>query len=94
MLIEICHFINSFSVKLYFVLKKKYHLVIETIHCVIQEVLIYLLTACNNYSACFYINYRSSHRKCSVRKGVFKNSAKPTGKHLWLLYRTPQGVWN
>ena len=53
MLLDMCHFINSFSVKLYFVLKKKYHLFIETIHCVIQEILMYLLTAYNNYSTCF-----------------------------------------
>ena len=26
--------------------------------------------------------YRSSHRRCSVRKGVVKNFAKFTGKHL------------
>ena len=26
--------------------------------------------------------YRSSHRSCSVRKGVLKNFAKFTGKHL------------
>ena len=28
----------------------------EIIHCIIQEILIYLLTACNNYSTCFYMN--------------------------------------
>ena len=28
------------------------------------------------------IIYRSSHRRCSVKKGVFKNFAKFTGKHL------------
>ena len=27
-------------------------------------------------------NFRSSHRRCSVRKGVFSNFAKFTGKHL------------
>ena len=26
--------------------------------------------------------FKSSHRKCSVRKGVLKNFAKSTGKHL------------
>ena len=26
--------------------------------------------------------YRSSHRRCSVRKGVLRNIAKFTGKHL------------
>ena len=26
---------------------------------------------------------RSSHRSCSVRKGVLRNFAKFTGKHLW-----------
>ena len=31
-----------------------------------------------------YIDYicRSSHRRCSVKKGVLKNFAKFTGKHL------------
>ena len=28
----------------------------ETIHYVIQEIIIYLLTAYNNYSTCFYMN--------------------------------------
>ena len=27
-------------------------------------------------------SFRSSHRRCSVRKGVFRNFAKFTGKHL------------
>ena len=27
--------------------------------------------------------YRSSHRRCSIKKSVFKNLAKLTGKHLW-----------
>ena len=53
--------INSFSVKLYFILKKKLHLFIETIRCVIQESIIYLLTACNNYNTCFYMNYNSKY---------------------------------
>ena len=29
-------------------------------------------------------NYRSSHRRCSVRKGVLRNFAKFTGKNLCL----------
>ena len=28
------------------------------------------------------INSRNSHRRCSVKKGVLKNFAKFTGKHL------------
>ena len=28
------------------------------------------------------VRFRSSHRRCSVRKGVFRNFAKFTGKHL------------
>ena len=28
--------------------------------------------------------FRSSHRRCSVRKGVLRNFAKFTGKHLYL----------
>ena len=31
-------------------------LYIKTVQCLIQEILIYLLTACNNYSTCFYMN--------------------------------------
>ena len=31
---------------------------------------------------CFKGNARSSHRRCSVRKGVLKNFAKFAGKHL------------
>ena len=27
--------------------------------------------------------FRSSHRRCSVKRGVFKNFAKFTGKHLF-----------
>ena len=27
-------------------------------------------------------HYRSSHRRCSVKKGVLRNFAKFTGKHL------------
>ena len=30
-----------------------------------------------------FADYTSSHRRCSVRKGVLWNSAKFTGKHLW-----------
>ena len=29
-----------------------------------------------------FIHNRSSHRRCSVKKGVFRNFAKFTGKHL------------
>ena len=32
-------------------------------------------------------NYKSSHRRCSVKKGVLKNCASFTGKHLcWSLF--------
>ena len=34
-------------------------------------------------SALQFPSFRSSHWRCSVRKGVFGNSAKFTGKHLW-----------
>ena len=27
--------------------------------------------------------FRSSHRRCPVRKGVLRNFAKFTGEHLW-----------
>ena len=30
----------------------------------------------------YYASNRSSHRRCSVRKGVLRNFAKFTGKHL------------
>ena len=30
----------------------------------------------------FMVKFRSSHRRCSVRKGVLRNFAKFTGKHL------------
>ena len=29
-----------------------------------------------------YSSFRSSHRRCSVKKGVLRNFAKFTGKHL------------
>ena len=29
-----------------------------------------------------YITFKSSHQRCSVKKGVLKNFAKFTGKHL------------
>ena len=33
--------------------------------------------------ACFIVNtVRSNHRRCSVKKGVLRNSTKFTGKHL------------
>ena len=35
--------------------------------------------------------YRSSHRRCSVKKGVVRNLAKFTGKHLCQSLRTPPG---
>ena len=38
----------------------------ETIHCVIQEVLIYLLTACNNYKPVFKWNKLVSNYNCSL----------------------------
>ena len=37
-------------------------------------------------------SYRSSHRRRSVRKGVFRNFAKFTGKHLYqslFFYKVP-----
>ena len=49
---------------------------------------IYGGTFCKNKAVRYYIvactsrKYRSSHQRCSVRKGVFKNLKKFTGKHL------------
>ena len=45
------------------------------------------IKACNYYMMQFYnlhhkITLRSSHRRCSVKKGVLRNFAKFTGKHL------------
>ena len=38
---------------------------------------------------------RSSHRSCSVKKGVLKNSANFTGKHLcWSLFLLKWLYWN
>ena len=45
-----------------------------------------VMTHCNNsliHCLCKDF-YKSSHRRCSVRKGVFRNFAKLTGKHLCL----------
>ena len=51
----------------------------------------------------FFASFRSSHRRCSLRKGILGNFAKLTGKHLChslyfnnvaglhLFYRTPLG---
>ena len=36
----------------------------------------------NSVSEITRATYRSSHRRCSVRKGVLRNFAKFTGKHL------------
>ena len=38
--------------------------------------------ACRKCMACFMTRYRSSHRRCSSKKGVLKNFAKFAGKHL------------
>ena len=29
-----------------------------------------------------FVTYRSSHGRCSVKRGVFRNFAKFTGKHI------------
>ena len=35
-------------------------------------------------NTCFVLQiFRSSHRRCSVRKGVLRNFTKFTGKHLY-----------
>ena len=40
-----------------------------------------------NSQHCYWLHnfpsFSSSHWRCSVRKGVLRNSAKFTGKHLW-----------
>ena len=38
--------------------------------------------AVNKTSGISSSKYRSSHRRCSIKKGVLKNLAKFTGKHL------------
>ena len=35
-----------------------------------------------NYGVSFIMKVRSSHQRCSVKKGVLRNFAKFTGKHL------------
>ena len=39
--------------------------------------------------------FRSSHRRCSVKKGAFRNFAKLTGKDLWqnLFFNKVAGLW-
>ena len=41
-------------------------------------------------------SFRSSHRRCSVRKGDIRNSAKFTGKSLWqsLFFNKVGGFFN
>ena len=36
-----------------------------------------------SYQLYNFPSFRSSHWRCSVRKGVLRNFAKFTGKHLW-----------
>ena len=47
---------------------------------------------------CFQVVYnrtfRSSHRRCSIKKGVLKNLTKFTGKHLfWSLFLIKLQAW-
>ena len=58
---------------------------------------------CNELLTCdecsyWHYSYRSSHRRCSARKGVLRNLAKFTGKHLCqsLFFNKVSGlkVWN
>ena len=40
-----------------------------------------------------FLKLRSSHRRCSVKKGVLKNSVNFTGKHLcWCLFLITSGL--
>ena len=39
------------------------------------------------------LSFRSSHRRCSLKKGVLKNFAKVTGKHLWQSLFFNKGVF-
>ena len=50
----------------------------ETYDVYICRFLIFVLLHCDY----FYLKQRSRYRRCSVRKGVFRNFAKLTGKHL------------
>ena len=50
-------------------------------------------------SVCFYKTYsftayRSSYRKCSVKKGILKNFAKFTEKHLWQSVLLKKNLWH
>ena len=49
-------FYQQFFCDVKFCFEKEVNLFIETIRRVIQEILIYLLTASNNYSTCFYMS--------------------------------------
>ena len=57
--------------------RKNYYYVITRLPN--SYIIIYLI---NCLITTFLKKYRSSHRKCSVRKGVLKNFANFTGKHL------------
>ena len=35
------------------------------------------------YLPCNFPSFRSSHWRCSIRKGALRNFAQSTGKHLW-----------
>ena len=49
--------------------------------CQISVMNFFLLFVVNYF--CKKVPFRSSHHRCSVRKGVLRNFAKFTGKHLW-----------
>ena len=53
-------------------------------HCCLFYLSFVLTVFCNNALQHKVFWYRSSHQRCSVRKGVLRNFAKFTGKHLWL----------
>ena len=45
-------------------------------------------------TSCVYNMYRSSHQRCSLKKGVLKNLANFTGKHLcWSLFLIKLQAW-
>ena len=47
-----------------------------------SQILIVMMTIWYRKTVSYLISSRSSHQRCSVRKGVFRNFAKFAGKHL------------
>ena len=73
------HLQTSANLYLYNWFWKAYHQTRENIFLAWQMI---MRTCWNKRFSIFSENNRSSHQRCSMKKGVFKNFAKFTGKHL------------